>query len=39
MALAIEYWALSLAGRAPRLQRGGQRFESARVHNKKWILI
>ena len=29
------HWALSLVGRAPRLQRGGQRFESARVHLSK----
>jgi hypothetical protein len=28
----ILLWALSLFGRAPRLHRGGERFESARVH-------
>lgn len=34
--LSVDYcWAVSLVGRAPRLQRGGRRFESGTVHPGK----
>ena len=29
-------WGFSSAGRAPALQAGGQRFDPANLHQKKW---